>query len=165
MEEVPMGKIEDTLKGEIARLARKETRAAVGAATTEIRRLKMRVSELNQTVDLLSRTVKLNTRLLQAQSPQLTVSKEEAKRSRLSPGLIKKLRKRLGISQAELASLVDVSAVAIQFWESGRTQPNEENRQAVLALRKHGRRDVQALLAEKAAGRSSRGKKKGNRSV
>ena len=146
-----MGRIEDALKSEIARLARKEIRAALTPMAAELRRLRRRVSELSEAAGTLAKRVKVTSHLLHAQSPQLTVSKEEAKTSRLSPGLIKKLRSRLGVSRAQLAGLVGVSTVAIQFWESGRTKPNQENRDAVIALRTRGRRDVQALLAEKQA--------------
>ena len=144
-----MGKIETALKAEIARLARKETRAAVAPLAAEVRRLKKRVAQLTKTSAEASRTSKTTARLVKAQPIQLSVSKTESQSSRLSPTLIKKLRKRLGISQAELAKLVGVSPVAVQFWESGRTKPTQENRSAIVALRKHGKRDIQALLEAK----------------
>ena len=149
-----MGKVEEALKSEIARLARKEIRTAQGALMAELRRQKKRVSQLTQSVTSLTRKVNALSTTVKTQAAEAT-SAEEAKTSRLSPGLIQKLRTRLGISQAELARLVGVSAVAIQFWESGRTKPNEANRAAIVALRKYGRRDARQRLAEKKSKTSS----------
>ena len=157
-----MGKVEEALKSEIARLARKEIRASQGALLAELRRQKKRASQLSQSVTALTRKVNALSTAVKTQAAEAT-SAEQAKTSRLSPGLIKKLRLRLGISQAQLARLINVSTVAIQFWESGRTKPNEANRAAIVALRKYGRRDVRQRLPEKksktASGKKSATKK------
>jgi len=141
-----MGKIETVMKAEVARLARKEVRAAVAPLAGETRRLRKRVSELTQAVGELRRQARQGARLAKMQPQATAAGTPAAGQSRLSGGLIKKLRRRLGVSQSQLAALVGVSTVAIQFWESGRTRPNEENRAAVIALRNCGRRDVRALL-------------------
>jgi len=67
---------------------------------------------------------------------------------RMSPRLIRTLRKRLGISQADLAKLVGVSTVAVGTWESGRSRPRAESKARIAALRSVGRREVKRLLAE-----------------
>lgn len=149
-----MGRIESVMKAEVSRLARKEVRAALAPLTEETRRLKKRVSDLTRTVGELRRQVRESARLARITPRPTAVGAPTDATSRLSAGLIKKLRKRLGISQAQLAAVVGVSAVAIQFWESGRTRPNEDNRAAIIALRECGRRDVKLLL-EKADRRKS----------
>lgn len=40
---------------------------------------------------------------------------------------IKKLRKKLGLTQTQLAIECEVSLTTIQLWERGVTQPKEEN--------------------------------------
>ena len=70
--------------------------------------------------------------------------------ARISPGLIKKLRARLGITQGDLATLVGVSTSAVGFWEYGKAKPEGRNREALVALRKLGKREVRGILAAKA---------------
>jgi DNA-binding transcriptional regulator YiaG len=77
-----------------------------------------------------------------------TVAADRAPAARLSPKLIRSLRTRLGISQAELARLTGVSAVAVGTWESGRSRPRPESKARIVALRSLGRREVRRLLSE-----------------
>jgi len=86
----------------------------------------------------------------QAQRAKLAVAPEEVKAARLSPLLIKKLRVRLGITQGELATIVGVSTSAVGSWEYGNAKPEGHNREALVALRKLGKRDVAGILAAKA---------------
>jgi DNA-binding transcriptional regulator YiaG len=75
------------------------------------------VSALRKTVAVLAR---LGTELQterQAQRAKLAAAPEEVKAARISPGLIKRLRARLGITQGELATLVGVSTSAVGSWE------------------------------------------------
>ena len=78
-------------------------------------------------------------------------SPAEVGKARLSPGLIKKLRKKLGLTQAQLAALLDASPTTVAFWEQGRTRPKADTKAQIVALRKLGRRDVKQLLAEREA--------------
>jgi DNA-binding transcriptional regulator YiaG len=78
------------------------------------------------------------------------VAPEEVKAARLSPLLIKKLRARLAITQGELATLVGVSMSAVGSWEYGKAKPEGHNREALVALRKLGKREVRGILAAKA---------------
>jgi DNA-binding transcriptional regulator YiaG len=79
----------------------------------------------------------------------LEVTAEEMKISRFSPPLIRSLRKRLRISQKELAILAGVTIGAVQKWESGKFKPKEEKKKIMVALRKLRRTDVRKLLTEK----------------
>ena len=145
-----MGKMEQTLKIEIARLAKKQMRATYLPLARDVRRLKRTVSALRKTVAVLA---KLGTEWQterQAQRAKLAVAPEEVKAARLSPLLVKKLRKRLGITQGELATLVGVSGSAVGAWEYGKAKPEGHNREALVALRKLGRREVRGILAAKA---------------
>jgi len=101
----------------------------------------------------------------QAQRAKLAVAPEEVKAARVSPLLIKKLRARLDITQGELATLVGVSTSAVGSWEYGNAKPESHNREALVALRKLGKREVREILAAKAeeARPENRGRGKGRR--
>jgi len=47
---------------------------------------------------------------------------------------VKKLRSRIGVTQAELARLAEVSVAAVTSWEAGRTAPGRESRRALAML-------------------------------
>ncbi|MBL7134073.1 MAG: helix-turn-helix domain-containing protein [Phycisphaerae bacterium] len=161
-----MGRMEQALKSEITRLAKKQVRAACRPLAMDVRQLKRTVSALRKTVAALE---KLGTDFQvqrTAEQARLGAPAEEVKAARLSPTLIKKLRKRLGITQGELATLVGVSHSAVGSWEYGIAKPEGRNREALVALRKLGKREVQGILATKAEQsppepkRRARGRKK-----
>jgi len=144
-----MGKIEQAVKSEITRLATKEIRAVCVPLAQEVRELRRQVSRLSKMVAPL---VKLRAELRaerMVQEAKLEAAPAEVKAARLSPLLVRKLRKRLGTTQSQLASLVGVSSASVAFWERGRSRPQGKNREALVALRKVGRRDVKRMLAEK----------------
>lgn len=58
-----------------------------------------------------------------------------AKSEKLTPRSIKKIRTDLGLSQADFAMLAGVTAVAVYFWESGRTKPRGASVDALVELR------------------------------
>jgi DNA-binding transcriptional regulator YiaG len=145
-----MPKIEQILKSEITRLAKKQIRAACGPLAQEVRELKRRVSQLGKAVaglDKLKAKVEAES---VSEDLKLEVPEEELKAARLSPLLIKKLRARVGVSQAQLASLIGVSGPAVAHWEQGVSRPQGQNRAALVALRGIGKRQVKRMLAEKA---------------
>jgi DNA-binding transcriptional regulator YiaG len=142
-----MGKMEQTLKSEITRLAKKQLWATYLPLARDVRRLKRTVAALRKTVVVLAG---LGTELQAertAERAKMTAAPEEVKAARISPGLIKKLRARLGITQGELATLVGVSTSAVGSWEYGKAKPEGRNREALVALRKLGKREVRGILA------------------
>ena len=146
-----MGKLEQTIKSEIVRLARKQLRATCVPLAREVRQLKRTVRELCRTVrPLKALGAELEARRA-AELAKLEAAPEEIKAARLSPRLIKKLRQKLGISQGKLAVLVGISASAVAFWEQGKSKPRGRNKEALVALRKLGKREVKKLLADKKA--------------
>lgn len=127
-----MSKIAQMLQTEIARLAAKE----VKSLKKDVASLKKEVARLSK---LISATSKGTTVPKRAVTPRVAAeSTEEAGQEvsmRLSPGLIKKLRVRLQVSQVELAKLVGVSQPAVASWEQGRAKPRGPARTSIAALR------------------------------
>lgn len=144
-----MGKVESALKEEITRLARKAARQLQSRMVEEVRRLKKKVADLQSEVTALKKArASALSKSRMAEATQ-SVVRQDVQKARLSPLLIKKLRKRAKISQPQLASVLDVSPAAVGFWESGKSQPRPETKARIVALRKLGRRDVQRLLDAK----------------
>ena len=141
-----MGKMESAIRDEVSRLARREIRKAVGPLLKERARLKGQIADLKKAVQGLEKSVTPLVRDRKASRSKLRATDEETQAARLSPGLVRKLRKRLGLSQEDLGLLADVTYGAVAAWEQGRSRPRADSRSAIVALRKLGKREVQDLL-------------------
>ena len=145
-----MGKLESTIKSEIVRLAKREMRKTSVPLRRNLRLLKKKVSQIRRAVLALKRSTAYQQKELKKRKIPLGATPEEVKKSRFSPGLIRSLRKKLGISQKELAILAGVTVGAAHLWEKGKFEPGDEKKAVMVALRKLGRRDVRKLLEERA---------------
>ncbi|MBM4040544.1 MAG: helix-turn-helix domain-containing protein [Planctomycetes bacterium] len=142
-----MGKIESVLRAEVVRLAKRQVRAACQPLGREVRALKRRVSELAKAVRAFEPVAKEAAAKRAEEAAVLQAEPAEVEKARMTGGLIKKLRARLGLSQADLGKLLGVTGAAVVFWEQGRSKPAPEKKVGLVALRKLGRRDVKRLLA------------------
>ncbi|HOX38106.1 MAG TPA: helix-turn-helix transcriptional regulator [Candidatus Brocadiia bacterium] len=144
-----MGKIESVLKSEITRLSRRETKTMMSKTIAEVRQLRKRVMNIERELRAVKSAAAAADRGRMApQTAVVSAPDDQSSGIRLSPGLLRALRRRLNISQVELAKLVGVSVVAVGLWETGRSRPRQESKNRIAALRKLGRRDVQNLLSE-----------------
>jgi DNA-binding transcriptional regulator YiaG len=153
-----MGKLQATIKSEIERLAKRELHAVSVPLKREVGLLKISVSQLRKTVSSLERFATEKQKELARRGIRLEATPEEIKKSRLSPRLIKSLRKHLGVTQKELAILTGVTVGAAHKWEIGKFNPKVEKKAALVALRKLGRGEVKKLLEEKVSGTAKRKK-------
>ena len=144
-----MSSFADQLKSEIARIARKEVRSetrALKKANTQYRAdiasLKRRLQELERAA---ARLAKGGDKVVRS-----TASDEDAS---AVPGLrfrvagFANLRKKLGLSAAEMGHLIGVSAQSVYHWETGKTRPRANQLAAIAAVRKLGKREVTARLS------------------
>jgi len=104
-------------------LAKKAVRTTCLPLARDLRRLKRSVSALRKTVAPLARLGAELQAERTAERATLAAAPEEVKAARLSALLIKKLRRRLGITQGKLAALVGVSHRAVGSWEYGKAKP------------------------------------------
>jgi DNA-binding transcriptional regulator YiaG len=142
-----VAKIEAAIKDAIVRGARRQVREATLPLRRDLRRLRRVLTGLRRDLAALRDVAGHWQRMSEASPWRPEVSDTEFRSARLSPRLIRKLRVRLGVSQAALARLAGVSTGAVTQWERGRSVPSGQNRRALVALRKLGRRDVRRLLA------------------
>jgi DNA-binding transcriptional regulator YiaG len=71
----------------------------------------------------------------------------------INPARIKAIREhRLGLTQADLAELLDVSVASIINWESGRTQPSSDNQHALRQLQHMSAEEVRRRLGHAPGG-------------
>jgi len=144
-----MGKIEKIIKSEILRLAKREMRATFNPLRREAWRMKLKLSGLLKDFNSLNRLVREQVLQGENKKMKLEASVEEAKASRLTPERIRLLRKKLGISQRQLAILAGVSLGAVVGWEKGKFHPNINKKATLVAIRKLRKREVKKVLTVK----------------
>lgn len=142
-----MGNLEKIVKAEILRLANREIRRVFRPLKKELWAMRGKLSTLSKSVASLNRIAKEKWREPEAGKLQ-NLDLEEAKKSRFTPGRIRGLRLKLGLSQRELAKLTGVTLGAVGFWEKGKFAPKLDKKAILLALRKMGKRGVRKMLMD-----------------
>lgn len=138
------------LKAEITRLSRREIRhelQSMRKASAEYRSaiasLKRRAAKLEREM---ARLAKQGTRVTGEPVP---VSRQG--NVRFQARGVRSLRKRLGLSAAQLAKLLNVSEQSVYNWEAGKTTPRKEQLASIVRLRSIGKREAHASLTSNAA--------------
>ena len=143
-----MGKLESAIKGEVTRLARREMRGPFLLLQRRLRSLRAEIARLAKQIAAQEKKETARPSLMAEAGALL----KDKKVFRLSPGRILGLRKKLGLSQQELAMLAGVTLGAVAGWEKGKFEPKTDKKAALAAMRKMGKRNVQKMLAEMGPG-------------
>jgi DNA-binding transcriptional regulator YiaG len=143
-----MSTLINSLKLEIARVARKEFKEELQAlrkVTTshrsEIAALKRQVKSLATALKAVSKTSKASSK----KSPA-TVESAAVPGIRYSAERLAALRNKFGITQTQMASLLGVSYLSVHKWEAGGAQPRAAQLQKIALASKMGKRDVMRQL-------------------
>ncbi|WP_069048664.1 helix-turn-helix domain-containing protein [Hydrogenophaga sp. RAC07] len=148
----------DSLKREIARVARKELRDEITAVrkTSAVQRadisvLKKQLSVLHSQVKKLSKVQ--GTQPVKAlPSKALPVGAEKkgkpGRKAVFTAERLKTNRARLGFTQDQMARLLEVSALSIWKWESGGAAPRASRVPQILQRLSLGKREALALITE-----------------
>lgn len=144
-----MPNIGAVLKQEIIRLAAKQVRKAVAPLRAEkialkklTRDLRVRVRELEGDVQLLKSEQGRSKKLVIGALPADELS------IRVTAKGIRSLRRRLRLTQAEFARLLNVSVPTVWQWEkkSGALKVRDTTKKAIFAVRDMGAREARRLL-------------------
>ena len=141
-----MANIASFIKSEITRIARKEIRA-------EIQTLKKASAQYRSDIAALKRRLVEQDRLIAKLSKNKPAAAaagkaEEASQLRFRADGFASLRKKLGLSAAEMGKLLSVSLQTIYHWEKGQSKPRANQLQGIAEVRKLGKRGAAARLAE-----------------
>ncbi len=148
-----MSTFANTLKSEIARVARKELKGEIAALRkvltahrSEIAVLKRELAALQQTTRKMQKTVSTKS------TPQDSVESDPPteRRGRKAKFGAQKLaahRAKLGLTQAQLAQLIGVSTLSVYKWEAGKVTPRAAQQAQIAAVLKLGKRAAKAQLA------------------
>ncbi|MEN1973003.1 helix-turn-helix transcriptional regulator [Luteimonas sp. MJ204] len=147
-----MANLATVLKAEIARLARKETKAQLDPLRKANAGYRRDIAALKREMVALSRQVKSGSRPSRAEKAVAAAAADgDAPRVRFQAKGLKSHREKLGLSAAEYGQLANVSGQSIYNWEAGKTVPRQAQVQSLAALRGMGKREAAKRL-EAAAG-------------
>ncbi len=142
-----MPNIAGVLKEEIARVARKESRAdtqqlkkASAQYRTDIAALKRRIATLEQLVGRMSKAAAKTAPVAKTEQPV-------GGTFRFSASGLQAQRKRLGLSASQAALLLGVSDQSVYKWENGKTRPRVSQFASIAALRGLSKTEATARLA------------------
>ena len=140
-----MPNIAAVLKGEIARIARKELRSQTEEFRKTSAQVRSHIAALRRRIDALERQVKRLGKSPARRTAEPAAQADEAARRFSAKGLAAQ-RRRLGLSAAAYASLLGVSAQSVYKWEEGKARPRARQLEAIAALRGIGKREAAARL-------------------
>lgn len=158
VQNAPMANLADTLKHEIARLARRELRREVGGMRKTVSSLRAEAAALKRQVAALEKALKAADRRARADAPRgraaadVPASADKAEGLRFRAAGMASNRKRLGLSAADFGRLVGATGQSVYAWEQGKTKPRADALAAIAALRGIGKREVMARLEAMKAG-------------
>ncbi len=140
-----MSTLVSALKHEITRLARKEVAAGTEVLRKASAQYRRDIAQLKRQADALSKQVAyLEQQEKKRVSKRVPVTSAEGRR--FSRRGLTTHRKTVGLSAADYAELVGVSAQTIYSWEQGNSKPRVQQLAALLAVRDLGKREAQKRL-------------------
>lgn len=141
-----MSNISTILKGEIARVARKEIRGETDSLKKASSQYRSNIALLKRQVAALERQLKQLSKGVKRQAPP--VAEPDDGKIRYSAKRLAAHRANLGLSAKDYGALIGVSALSIYKWEGGNVRPREKQLQAIAAVRGLGKREAAARLDE-----------------
>ena len=147
-----------TLRQEVARLSRRETRAQIDPTKRSALQHRKDIAQLKRRVTQLERSIKLALRTVGTPEKARTSETSEKRIRFVAKGLASQ-RSRLGLSADDFGKLAGASGQSIYNWERGVTYPRAEQLAKLAALRGIGKREANARLEQGKLKRSKPGRK------
>ena len=139
-----MTTLANALKEEIRRLARKEIKATTQSMAKAIAQYRREIAKLKRQVRDQERSIASLRSRIRTDDPKFAVDDT----MRFSARSVKAQRAKTGLSAADYALLVGVSALTIYNWEHGKSRPRKEQLAAFASLRGIGKREAARRLEE-----------------
>ncbi|GAB6194914.1 helix-turn-helix domain-containing protein [Lysobacter xanthus] len=138
-----MSNFSSVLKGEIARVARREIKSAADPLRKANANYRREIAELKRQMSALRKELRSLSKAPQEGAP---LAAEKAGGTRFSAKGLKSLRARLGLSAADFGRLVGASGQSIYNWEAGKAVPRANQRAAIALVRGLGKREAAKRL-------------------
>ena len=155
-----MSDIKTIFADEVRRLSRKEIKVATSSFAGQIQTLKKEIAELSRELKKLKKEEedlkKVSEMFCSAGFPHGNGSEEShsespahPKQFRVSGARLAKIRKKLGLTQAEFAAILNVTTLTVSNWERGKNKIRQCQKEVIAELSRMSRSDLDVFLAEK----------------
>ncbi|NLW51366.1 MAG: helix-turn-helix transcriptional regulator [Candidatus Brocadiaceae bacterium] len=141
-----MSRVEDALRDLVQYHSKRIANQVYGDTAARVRELTREVRSLRKEIQAIEGTVGELVSVRESEMAVPPADEETVDNARFSPRTLKSLRKRLSLTQKDLAKLLEVSAVTVTAWESGRSRPRKANLAQIVTLRGMAPADVDAAL-------------------
>lgn len=150
-----MASFADSLKHEIARVARKEMKAEIAslrkattAHRTEIAALKRVLKQAQVQIHKLEKGAAKVSKAIAPDAPPAAPGSRPGRKISFTAARMLNDRKRLGFTQAQIAKLLGVSSLTAWKWETGKAEPRKARVPEVVRRLKLGKREALRLIEE-----------------
>ena len=145
-----MSNVMKELKSEISRLARKEAKAVVSPVRKASATYRSLIAGLRKRVDALQKEVAGLKRAIPKADKALEAKEAPEGRFWITGKGVRKLRKRLGLTQTVFSKLVGVTPNAVVLWErkDGKIGLRKATAGRLQEIRGKGKREVKEMLAK-----------------
>ena len=130
-----MAKIENELRDFVRYQARRALKQTLAALPKRLRKTRQEIRSLRKEVQGLSRQIQALTGTKKKAAIIQPATKEALGNARYSSRSLKSMRRKLGITQKDLAQLLEVSPLTVTSWETGKSRPREGKLALIVALR------------------------------
>lgn len=145
----------ESLKKEISRLAKKEQkgeltalRKTVATHRSEIAGLKRQVKDLVSAHRALIKGLSKQTAPLSGDHKMNTERRRAGRKRTFNAETFAAKRASFGITQGQMAKLVDASSLSVYKWESGQVNPRAAQLERIFTVMKMGKREAMSVLEQ-----------------
>jgi len=144
-----MSPLSSALKTEISRVTRKILRDELLALKRSSHAYRSEIAALKRDVKELRAQLRAQGKVVKKVAPQeQTPVAEPGRRTRaFSPERFAAQRAKLGVSQSDMAKLLECSALSVARWEAGKAVPRAAQAERIAGLRGLGKREAAQRLA------------------
>lgn len=136
-----MSTFANSLKSEIARIARKELKDELTALRKSAGHHRSEIAGLKRDLKALQQQYKALAKGVQSAGKQAEPNQSaRASRGTFDASKLAEYRAHLGVTQAQLAVLLHASSLSVYKWESGKVQPRAAQLERINAVLKVGKR-------------------------
>ncbi len=141
-----MGKIEDALRDLVQYHGKRAAKELLGDLPAQVREVRSQLRDVQRSVAGLTKQVGklVSVRRQEMAVPPAGESKLEG--ARFTKRTLPSMRRRLDLTQQELARLIEVSAAAVASWETGKSRPRRSNLAQIITLRAMSPAEVDEAL-------------------
>ncbi len=140
-----MPNLAQTLKQEIARIARREVREDIAGLRKASSSYRSEIAALKRSVKDLQAQLRAAEKKVARSAPaqvRTDVSSRPGRKATFSAERLKAKRQALGLSQAQMAVLLGVSSLSVWKWESGQVTPRASKLARYFAVMAMGKREA-----------------------